>query len=216
MYGIKKHTVYIKHKVYKTKWSLLCQLKWLSVSHDTLVPEENCLSQSKRLWQGGRSAHVARAEMCGEEARLRYICTRGQGSYVSGVGHPQRRSWENSTLGMRGAKTFIEKTQKGGVHHFQGITETGFILLLRLAEPHTPESCSPPCQSPLVMAAGGSALLDQELCLSCCPRGSGDPSLQDAVYSLAHYADSQTCLLRLWDSGLLPPINCCVCVLYSF
>ena len=157
--------------------------------------------QSRNVQQGDTpmiSAHVVRGAVSAEQDP------------------PQLDSWGNSTLSSRGAKTLIKKTQEGGVHHFQGITETGFILLLRLAEPHTPESCSPPCQSPLVMAAGGSALLDQELCLSCCPRGSGDPSLQDAVYSLAHYADSQTCLLRLWDSGLLPPINCCVCVLYSF
>ena len=46
------------------------------------------------------SAHMTRTAMSAEQ------------------GHPQIGSWENSTLVSRGAKTFIEKTQKGGVHHF--------------------------------------------------------------------------------------------------
>ena len=38
---------------------------------------------------------------------------------------PQLDSWGNSTLGIGGAKTFIKKTQKGRLHHCQGITEAG-------------------------------------------------------------------------------------------
>ena len=54
------------HKVYKGKWSHLCLLKWLSVSHDTLVQEKNYLSQSTHIWQGDIAAHMVRAAMFAE------------------------------------------------------------------------------------------------------------------------------------------------------
>ena len=69
--------------------------------HDTLVQEENYLSQSKHIWQGDIptiSAHVVRAAVSAERD------------------HPLMGSWANSPLGIRGAKTFIEKPQKGGVY----------------------------------------------------------------------------------------------------
>ena len=44
---------------------------------------------------------------------------------------PQLDSWGNSTLGIGGAKTFIKKTQKGGVHHSPGVTEAGSRPQLR-------------------------------------------------------------------------------------
>ena len=37
----------------------------------------------------------------------------------------------------------------------------------------------------------------------------------DTDGSLAHCAISRNCLLRLWDSSLLLPIDCCVFVIYS-
>ncbi|XP_053785314.1 UPF0488 protein C8orf33 homolog isoform X2 [Desmodus rotundus] len=40
-------------------------------------------------------------------------------------------SWGNSPLASWGVKIFIEKTRKGGVHHFQGITEAGSRALRR-------------------------------------------------------------------------------------
>ena len=52
--------------------------------------------------------------------------------------------WENSTLGIRGAKTFIEKTQKGGVLHFQGISKTGSRSLAETVKLHTPQYFSMP------------------------------------------------------------------------
>ena len=42
--------------------------------------------------------------------------------------HAQTGFWAHSTLGIRGAQTFIRKTQKDGVHFFQGITEAGSDL----------------------------------------------------------------------------------------
>ena len=59
-----------QHTVYKTKWIHLCQLKQLSVSHDTLVQEENYPSQSKYIWQGDTlkmSAHVVSVAMPAEK-----------------------------------------------------------------------------------------------------------------------------------------------------
>ena len=55
-----------QHKVHKTKWSHLCQLKRLSVSHDTVVQEENYLSPSKHIWQVDIFAHVVRADRSAE------------------------------------------------------------------------------------------------------------------------------------------------------
>ena len=81
-----------------------------------LVQEENYLSQSRHIWQGDTfkiSAHVVRVAMSAEQD------------------HPSIASWGSSPLGIRVAKTFIKKTQKGGVHPFQGITEEGSRPLLR-------------------------------------------------------------------------------------
>ena len=58
-----------QHKVYKIKLESLRQLKWLSVSHDTLVQEENFLIQSKHIGHGDRrkiSAHVVRVAVSAE------------------------------------------------------------------------------------------------------------------------------------------------------
>ena len=54
------------HKVYKTKQSHSQQLRWLPVSHDTLVQEKNYLSQSTHIWQGDIAAHMVRAAMFAE------------------------------------------------------------------------------------------------------------------------------------------------------
>ena len=82
------------------------------------------------------------------------------------------------------------------------------------AELHTPECCSSPHWSPLASAAGGSAMLDWGLYLPCCPSGSKKFFLARRWHPLAHCAFSWTSWLRFWDSGLLFPLNCCVCVLY--
>ena len=59
--------------------------------------------------------------------------------------HPLIGSWANSALGIRGAKTFIEKTQKGGDHHFQGITEAGSRPLWR--QPGSTHQSAAPCHT---------------------------------------------------------------------
>ena len=78
-----------------------------------MVPEGNQLSQSRHLWQGDKA----------------------QDSYQNGLSaerdQPQMGSWGNSPLASWGVKIFIEKTRKGGVHHFQGITEAGSRALRR-------------------------------------------------------------------------------------
>ena len=81
-----------------------------------MVQDKNCLSHVRHIWQGDTlqiSARVVRTAMSAEQD------------------HPQIGSWGNSTLASRGAKTLIKKTQEGGVHHFQGITEAGSRPLLR-------------------------------------------------------------------------------------
>ena len=66
--------------------------------------------------------------------------------------YPLTGSWANSPLGIRGIKVFIEKTQKAGVHHFQGITEAGSRPLLRQpSSTHTsaaPRHAGRPWRSP--------------------------------------------------------------------
>ena len=144
--------------------------------------------QSRNVQQGDTptiSAHVVRGAVSAERDP------------------PQLDSWGNSTLASRGAKTFIKKTQEGGVHHFQGITEAGSRPLLRQPS-STHQSAAPhhadfPCHWP------PEALPYWTEDLPCCPPGSGGPSLHDADNSLAHRADSQTFRLRLWDSGSLSP-----------
>ena len=90
--------------------------RWLPASHDTLVQEGNYLSHSRHIWQGDTpkiSAHMVRTTMSAE------------------WDHPQIDSWAKSPFGIKGAKTLIEKTQKGGAHHSQVVTEAGSRPLLR-------------------------------------------------------------------------------------
>ena len=127
-----------QHKVYKTKLSHLCELKWLLVSHHTLVQEENYLSQSRHIWQGDAlkiCAHVVRLARSAERDHAQIgswgssaLASRGvrQNSHAPPIG-----SWANTALGIRVAKAFIKKTQKGGVHHFQDTTEADSRPLLR-------------------------------------------------------------------------------------
>ena len=189
-------------------------MKWLSVSHDTSVWEENYLSQRKHIWQGDTlkiSAHMVGVAVSAEQdphgQAPREIPHVPAGGSSRTAMYPLTGSWANSPLGIRGIKVFIEKTQKAGVHRFQGITEAGSSPLLR-------QPSSTPCWSPLVSAGGGSSLLDWGLRLPCWPPGSGDPSLQDSDRALAHWAVSQTCRLRPWSLGFLSPIDCCVYMLY--
>ena len=81
------------------------------------------------------SARVTRAAMSAEQDHPQTgswenstLATRGvkQNSHEPPIG-----SWANSILAIMGAKTFTEKTQKGGVPHFQGITEAGSRSLPR-------------------------------------------------------------------------------------
>ena len=102
----------------------------MAVSQSTLVQKEHYLHQSKHIYLPRR--HIC---PCGQSRHSwqgdTLICTCDQNNYVYRAGPPQIGSWRNSTLAIRGAKTFIEKTQKGGVHHFQAITEEDSSPLLR-------------------------------------------------------------------------------------
>ena len=85
-----------QHKAYKAEWRHSCQPGCLPVSHDTLVQEGNYLSHT---------THLARRH-------TQNICTHNQSSHVCRAGHQQIGSCANSTFGIRGAKTFIKKTQQ--------------------------------------------------------------------------------------------------------
>ena len=162
-----------------------------------LVQEGNYSSHTRHIWQGGTlkiSAQVIRITMSAERD------------------HPPIGSWGDCPLGIRVAKTFIEKTQKGGVHHSQGITEAGSRPLMR--QPSSAPHRAAPCHSdfPSIGISHQRLGLLDSLRLPGCPPGSRDPSLQDADESLAHHAHSRTCRPRLWCSGSLSPIDCSVCV----
>ena len=132
--------------------------------------------------------------------------------YIRGVkqnGHvPPVGSWANSPLGIRDAKTCIKQTQKGGVHHFQGIIEVGSRS--RWRQTNSTHQSAAPRPSDLPWHRPPETLPCWTL--PCCPPGSRGPSLKDADNSLAHRAVSRTCRLGLWDSGSLFPTDCCVCV----
>ena len=126
--------------------------------------------------------------------------------------HTQIGSWGNSPHGIRGAKIFIKKIQKGGILHFQGITEAVSRPLLRLlssthqsAVPHhadlpwrRPPEVLPCWTEDFVCPA---AHLVPEL-LPCKRLTAPLPPVLPVFWM---------CRLRLWDSGSLSPIDCCVC-----
>ena len=115
-------------------------------------------------------------------------------SHVCRAGPPIDRLLDKFPTCHQGLQDTYRKTQKGGVHHFQGITEAGSRSLLR--QPSSTLQSAAPCHVDLPWHRPPEAL-------PCCPPGSRDPSLQDSEDSLAHHAVSQTCRLRLRDSGWL-------------
>ena len=102
------------HKVYKTKWSHWYQPRWLPINRVTSVQEGNYWSHTRHIWQG----HIPKIH-------LHMIITARSAEWD----HPQIGSWGNSPLAIRGEDT-EQRTQKGRVHHSQGITEAGSRLLL--------------------------------------------------------------------------------------
>ena len=104
-----------QHKEYKTKWSHSCQPRWPPVSHDTLVQEGNYLSQSRHIWQGDTpkiSSHMIRTAASPE------------------WDHPQLAPGQIPNC-HKGCQEINQETQKGGIHHFQGIAEADSRPLLR-------------------------------------------------------------------------------------
>ena len=94
---------------------------------------------------------------------------------------------------------------------FQGITEAGSRPLLRpLSSTH--QSAAPPhAHLPWHRPLEAPPCWTEDFpCLAVHP--APDPSLPEAVNSLAHRAVSRTCRPRLWDSGSLPPMDCSVCL----
>ena len=113
---------------------------------------------------------------------------------------------------QQGSQDIYQETQKGGVPRFPGVTEAGSRPLMR--QPSSTHQRAAPChaglpwhQPPGALPAGrrtSPALLSAWLRrsfligrwrLPCPPR-----------------AVSRTCRPRLWDSGSLSPMDCCVCV----
>ena len=101
------------------------------------------VSQPWTLWFKRKTTYV-RADTSGKETHLRYVVK----AATSGERDPpQIGSWGNSTLASRGAKIFIKKTQKGGVYHFEGITEADSRPLLR--QPSCTHRSAAPCHADL-------------------------------------------------------------------
>ena len=183
-----------------------------------------------RPWHFGSRGKLPQSEQIHMTRKHTWdICTCGQNSPVCRAGPPtdrllrkfhtcqqgcqvQQPSTAHRFLGKfptwhHGCQDIYQETQKGGVHHCQGIMRRQTTA--ETAELPTPECCSMPHWSPLASAAGDSALLDWGHRLPCRPLGSEDPSLQDAGDSLAHCAVSGTHRQRVWDLGSLFSMGVC-------
>ncbi|KAF6086341.1 hypothetical protein HJG60_008506 [Phyllostomus discolor] len=125
------------------------------------------------------------------------MCTCDQNSHVCRVGPPTDRLLGKFHTCHQGCQDIYKKIQKGRVHHFQGIIETGSRPLWRQL------SSTYQSVAPLHNDVHWNWPLEVLLCWTedftcpCYPSGSEDHSLQDADNSLAHCAISQTCRLRL-------------------
>ena len=137
-----------RHEVYKAKWSHSCQPRWLPVIQDTLLQQGNYLSQSRHIWQGDTpkiSSQVIRTAIC--RAGLPIDRLLGKFHTCHQGCQAEQPSTIHRLLGkfhscQQGCKDTYQKTQKGGVLHFQGITEAGSRPLLRQRS-STPQSAAP-------------------------------------------------------------------------
>ena len=105
-----------------------------------MVQEGNYLSQSRHIWQGDTPeipTHMVRVAVPAEWDHPQ-IGSRGESTLASrGVKQnshvPPIGSWANSQEPMGGPMNYLahQKTQKGRLNNFQGITEAGSRPLLR-------------------------------------------------------------------------------------
>ena len=105
-----------QHTLYKTS----------GVTH---VNQDGCQS-AMTLWFRRETTQV-RADTSGKETHQRYLCTHDQNSRDCRVGPPTDRLLGKFPTCQQGCQDPYQETQKGGVHHSQGVTEAGCRPLLR-------------------------------------------------------------------------------------
>ena len=97
---------------------------------------------------------------------------------------------------------------------FSGYNCDRFQTTAETPELHNPECCSMPHGSPLASAAGGSALLDWGLHLTCCPPA---PEILPCKMLTTPLPTVRSPGPTDWDSGTqvrYPPVGCSVCVIF--
>ena len=159
-----------EHKVYKTKWNHSCQLRWLPVSHNTLVQEGNYLSYTKYIWQGDTP---------------KISTTHDQNSHVCQAGPSRDSLLEKCPTCHQGYQDTYEKTQKGGVHHSQDITEAGSRPLQTQLSSTRQNAAPRHVHLPWHWPPEALPCWTEDFVCPAVHPGSGDPSLQHADNSLA-------------------------------